>query len=49
MANNQPSICLKMALKMKSAPTKVLLPFAPGSDVMTALTEGCFGEEATRA
>ncbi|RYP11132.1 hypothetical protein DL765_007881 [Monosporascus sp. GIB2] len=48
-ANAQLSDSLSLVMKMKVAPTKVLLPFAPGTDVFAAINEGVLGEETQKA
>lgn len=48
-ANEQLSNSLSSVMKMKVVPTKVLLSFAPGGDVMSAITKGVLGEETVKA
>nr|A0A455LN84.1 RecName: Full=NAD(P)H-dependent FMN reductase ntnL; Short=FMN reductase ntnL; AltName: Full=Nectripenoid biosynthesis cluster protein L [Nectria sp. (in: ascomycete fungi)]AYO60872.1 NADPH-dependent FMN reductase NtnL [Nectria sp. (in: ascomycete fungi)] len=48
-ANAQLSESLELVMKMKVAPTKVLLPFAAGTDVFSAINDGVLGEESQKA
>lgn len=48
-ANAQLSDSLSLVMKMKVVPTKVLLSFAPGSDMSSAINEGVLGEESRKA
>ncbi|RYP79139.1 hypothetical protein DL771_000117 [Monosporascus sp. 5C6A] len=48
-ANEQLSDSLGLVMKMKVVPTKVLLSFAPGTDVVSAVNEGVLGEETRKA
>ncbi|PLB44096.1 putative NAD(P)H-dependent FMN reductase LOT6, partial [Aspergillus steynii IBT 23096] len=48
-ANAQLSDSLELVMKLKVAPTKVLLPFAPGPDIMTAVDEGRLGEDTLKS
>ncbi|RYP41051.1 hypothetical protein DL768_010545 [Monosporascus sp. mg162] len=48
-ANEQLSDSLGLVMRMKVVPTKVLLPFAPGADVLSAVNEGVLGEETQKA
>lgn len=47
-ANAQLSESLELVMKMKVVETKVLLPFAPGSDIMSAVNEGVLGEDSQK-
>ncbi|KAI9148929.1 NADPH-dependent FMN reductase NtnL [Paramyrothecium foliicola] len=40
---------LELCMKMKVAPTKVLLPFVPGQDVLSAVTQGALGEDSQKS
>jgi NAD(P)H-dependent FMN reductase len=48
-ANKHLSESLELVMKMKVAPTKVKLAFAPGNDVMTAISEGKLGDDTRKA
>lgn len=48
-ANAQLSDTLSVIMKMKVVETKVLLPFAEGTDVFSAVNEGILGEESQKA
>ncbi|KAK6835913.1 NAD(P)H-dependent FMN reductase ntnL [Aspergillus parasiticus] len=48
-ASQQLSESLRVVMKMEVMPTKVLLPFAPGSDVLSASNEGTLGEDSRKA
>jgi NAD(P)H-dependent FMN reductase len=48
-ANAQLSDSLELVMRMRVAPTKVLLPFSPGADVVSAINEGVLGEESRKA
>jgi hypothetical protein len=49
LANEQLSGTLGKVMKMEVAPTKILLPFSPGADVMSAINDGVLGEESMKA
>nr|A0A455LLX4.1 RecName: Full=NAD(P)H-dependent FMN reductase atnL; Short=FMN reductase atnL; AltName: Full=Arthripenoid biosynthesis cluster protein L [Arthrinium sp.]AYO60885.1 NADPH-dependent FMN reductase AtnL [Arthrinium sp.] len=48
-ANKHLSESLELVMKMKVAPTKVTLAFAPGTDVFAAINEGVLGEDTRKA
>jgi NAD(P)H-dependent FMN reductase len=48
-ANKHLSESLELVMKMKVAPTKVKLAFAPGNDVMTAINDGKLGDDTRKA
>ncbi|KAI8933683.1 hypothetical protein NX059_009401 [Plenodomus lindquistii] len=48
-ANKHLSESLELVMKMKVAPTKVKLAFAPGMDVMTAINDGKLGDDTRKA
>ncbi|KAE8344351.1 hypothetical protein BDV24DRAFT_127120 [Aspergillus arachidicola] len=48
-ASQQLSESLRVVMKMEVMATKVLLPFAPGSDVLSASNEGTLGEDSRKA
>ncbi|BAE60561.1 unnamed protein product [Aspergillus oryzae RIB40] len=48
-ASQQLSESLRVVMKMEVMPTKVLLPFAPGSDVLSASNEGTLGEDSRKS
>ncbi|OGM47683.1 NAD(P)H-dependent FMN reductase LOT6 [Aspergillus bombycis] len=48
-ASQQLSESLRVVMKMEVMATRVLLPFAPGSDVYSAINEGALGEESRKA
>jgi len=48
-ANQHLSESLELIMKMKVAPTKVKLSFAPGTDVFAAINEGVLGDDTKKA
>ncbi|KAF2446172.1 putative NAD(P)H-dependent FMN reductase LOT6 [Karstenula rhodostoma CBS 690.94] len=48
-ANKHLSESLELVMKMKVAPTKVQLAFAPGNDVFAAINDGVLGDDTRKA